>query len=117
MNKKKLQRMCILLNSLLIFIGELLTKVTSEKNLYSEYSDKNRVSIALANTPRLIMCSLQKDFGTRQPSVCGSAVGAVGISHFLFVSWFSFTFIILGLSWIFFSDLVFGLGFVCGNRI
>lgn len=30
--------MCILLNSLLMFIGELLiTKVTPEKNLQSEY--------------------------------------------------------------------------------
>ena len=35
--------MGILLNSLLTFIGELLTKETSEKNLYSEYSDKNSV--------------------------------------------------------------------------
>lgn len=51
--------MCILLNSLLIFIGQLLTKVTSEKNLYSEYSDKNRMSIALANTSELIMCLLK----------------------------------------------------------
>ena len=63
------------------------------------------------------MCSLQTDFRTCQPSVYGSAVGAAGVSHSLFVSWFSFTFIILVLSWIFLSDLVFGLRFVCGNRI
>lgn len=48
--------MCILLNSLLtsILIGELLTKVTSEKNLFSESRDKNRMSLELN------MCSLKR---------------------------------------------------------
>lgn len=51
--------MCTLLNSLLI---SELTKVTSKKNLYSEYSDKNRMSIALANTPKLNHVLVEKDF-------------------------------------------------------
>lgn len=113
--------MCILLNSLLIFIGQLLTKVTSEKNLYSEYSDKNRMSIALANTSELIMCLLKRTSEHVSLLVYGSAVGAIRISYFLnavfFVFWFNFAFTILVLSWIFFSNLVFGLGFICGNRI
>lgn len=54
--------MCILLNSLLIFIGELLiTKVTPEQKLYSEYSDKNRMSVALANTPKTNHVLIEKD--------------------------------------------------------
>lgn len=48
--------MCVLLNSLLtsILIGELLTKVTSEKTLCSESRDKIRMSLELK------MCSLKQ---------------------------------------------------------
>lgn len=120
--KKTLHRMFILLNSLLIFIGELLiTKVTPEKKLYSEYTDKNRVSIALANTPKLIMCLLNRTYKHISLPVYGSAVGAVCVFYFFnvvfFVFWFNFAFVVLVLSWIFFSNLVFGLRVIYGNRI
>lgn len=104
-----------------MFIGKLLTKVTPEKSLHSEYSDKNRMSMALANTPELIAYSSERACTPVSLPVYGSAVGAVCVSHFVnavfFVFWFHFIFAILALSGIFFSDLVFGLGFVCGNRI
>lgn len=79
------------------------------------------MSVALANTPKLLMCLLKRTSKHVSLLVHGSAVGAVFISYFFnnvfFVFWFNFAFIILVLSWIFFSNRVFGLGFVCGNRI
>lgn len=111
--------MCILL-SLLMFLGKLLTKVTPEKSPHSEYSDKNRMSAALAETPELIAGS-SEGLHTRSLPGGGSALGAVRVSRFLNAVWFVFSFYfviaVLALSGIFFGDLVFGLGFVCGNRI
>lgn len=59
--------MCILL-SLLMFIGKLLTKGTPEKSPHSEYSDKNRMSTALAHTPELIAHPSGKGLCTHPPS-------------------------------------------------
>lgn len=42
-------------------MGELLTKVTSEKNLYSEYSDKNNVCSPCQHT-KANHVLIKKDF-------------------------------------------------------
>ena len=72
--------MCNLLNSLRICTGKLLIKVTSGKNLYSEYSDKNRKTSAPTGTPKLLMCILERTSKCTSLLGYGSAVGAVCVS-------------------------------------